>query len=465
MRINVGDEEIYSFFDKSEDDYGGAYVHFARLPDNSSSNKITITLYSPSSNPFSRIILPISIGSKGYLLKNSFHNTIESLFFGIFLIVFGLVFLGNILLFNRSLNNYYLLSLSLLLVCFGSWVLFQSNAKQLIGITNPNLPMQISFFSMFSLPICLWFYISSNYKKIGEYKILKYFSFSILSLYIPIFIVTLFDVPYTNFLSLIGLLILVFSILVFIISIKVYRSGEKSIVSCSIAMFGIIQSVILDETLLILRIKISNIPLIHFGIGLAAIVFFYKSIGNLIEKNTETSNAKLLKKLAYLDVVTLVQNRNAYELFLEKNANSISNIGIILADVNCLKYVNDKNGHKSGDALLKRMSKELKSILPPESDIYRIGGDEFIAILKDFTKEDFLLFSKTLKEKFIPKMQNFGMAIGTHYYTKEKDETLSNGIELADFDMYSEKKNHKQQINMNYLEFGIPEDISCMREN
>jgi hypothetical protein len=234
--VEVDGNEIYNFSKENVKDFGGGYKHFIRLPENSSSKEIIFHLFCPSANPFSQNLYPIEIGSKGYVLKQAFGPTYESLFFGIILIVLGLIFLGNILFFNQSMDNSFLFSLSLLLICLGIWVFFQASSRQLVGINNPSLPMILSFFTMFSLPFCLWFYIKTNYLKFEEYRILKYSAFFILFLYIPISITDLFGISYMIFLPFIGMLVLLYSILILAISIHIYIRGEKSVFSCILAI-------------------------------------------------------------------------------------------------------------------------------------------------------------------------------------------------------------------------------------
>lgn len=449
--VNLDNKEIYNSYQEDAKEYGGGYWHFIRLPENSSSKQMKISLYTPINNPFAKHLYPIFTGNKGYLLTNAFSQNYRSLFFGIILISFGLVFLGNLLIFNRKIGSPFFLSLSLLLLCLGSWVFFQSNSKQLLNIINPALPMELSLLSMFLFPYTLWFYTKINYKKINSYKILKYFSFGILFLYIPISITSFLGISYLHFLSFIGSLILLFVIILFSISIKIYINGEKSIFSCIIALLSILISVLAEEVLLIFNVSIGKVSLLHTGMAIAAIIFIYRSIGNLIEVNKEDNKAKLLEKLAYLDVVTLVENRNSYERFIEDEQSNINSIGIILADINCLKIINDVNGHKVGDEVLKTFSQILKKEFPKDSRIFRIGGDEFIGIIKSQSKDSFINFSKNLQKKLLPNEDNFGMALGYHFYIKENDKSLENAIVKADKDMYKNKESQKQFIKEKLL--------------
>ncbi len=457
--VEIDGEEIYNFHQENVNDYGGGYYNFIKLPNNSDNKQIKLKIFCPTDNPFSQNINKILIGTQGFLITEAFESEYESIFFGIVLISFGLVFLGSILFFNKSFVNPYLQSLSLLLICLGFWVFTQSKAKQLLGITNPSLPMIISFFTMVSLPICLWFYTSVNYKKIKDYKILKHSAITILSLYIPITIISFLNVSYTKFLSFIGILLLLYTLLLGIISIKIYKKGEKPLFSCIFALSSILISIIAEEILLILGISIKHVSFLHLGMAFAAVIFIYRSIGNIVEKNSQNNEAKLLKKLAYIDVITLVENRNAYEKFLREKSNYFDYLGIILADVNGLKIINDKYGHKYGDALLKKVSKELKESLPQDSHIYRVGGDEFVGIIRTLSEKEFNKFINELQKKFVPSKSDFGMAIGSYYYKKDSGENLKEAIEKTDINMYKQKEALKDLIYKNNFDKAISKEL------
>lgn len=98
-------------------------------------------------------------------------------------------------------------------------------------------------------------------------------------------------------------------------------------------------------------------------------------------------NRVLRNRLSYwarTDGLTKLGNRAAYEQAMAFYETSLDNeIGLFLIDVNGLKEMNDKMGHAAGDALLKTVAERLKMVFAKRSaSLYRIGGDEFIAILQ-----------------------------------------------------------------------------------
>lgn len=87
---------------------------------------------------------------------------------------------------------------------------------------------------------------------------------------------------------------------------------------------------------------------------------------------------------AFWDGATGIKNKNAYrkqlEIIEKKYKNKSTRIGFIVADMNGLKVINDNYGHAEGDKLIRITAGILNSHLKSSHDIYRVGGDEFVAI-------------------------------------------------------------------------------------
>lgn len=90
--------------------------------------------------------------------------------------------------------------------------------------------------------------------------------------------------------------------------------------------------------------------------------------------------------LNYHDTLTGVYNRRYYNEEIIKY-DSLENypITILLADINSLKTVNDAFGHELGDEMLKKSAAILELVLSKYGFVSRIGGDEFVAVLKNTT--------------------------------------------------------------------------------
>ncbi len=109
---------------------------------------------------------------------------------------------------------------------------------------------------------------------------------------------------------------------------------------------------------------------------------------------SELSNHSLLARLKTLsskDMLTGIMNRNEMNNFVDALCTSSNkrneSVGVIFADLNGLKTVNDNEGHVAGDRLIKDAANVLLEIFD-EEQIFRAGGDEFSVIVRNMKKEE-----------------------------------------------------------------------------
>lgn len=97
-------------------------------------------------------------------------------------------------------------------------------------------------------------------------------------------------------------------------------------------------------------------------------------IRNIIAFCTETDS-----RLAYVDYLTNIYNRNALERDLNERQKK-ENAYYFMADLNGLKMVNDTMGHSAGDRLLQGFARLLVEAVGDDGRAYRQGGDEFAVL-------------------------------------------------------------------------------------
>lgn len=166
---------------------------------------------------------------------------------------------------------------------------------------------------------------------------------------------------------------------------------------------------------------------------------------------SEIANYQLLNKLELLssmDLLTGVMNRNSMNNRVTQFLNGEvqhKSLGIIFADLNGLKPVNDNKGHDAGDKLLKDASQLLKFTFDG-CEFYRAGGDEFLIIALDKSKEELEAKVKTLREKsMIPGKVSF--AVGFYYDANGGD--IRTAMHEADVRMYEDKKRYYDRFPAN----------------
>lgn len=97
-----------------------------------------------------------------------------------------------------------------------------------------------------------------------------------------------------------------------------------------------------------------------------------------IERNERVNERQ---RLTYTDVLTGLPNRARFSQILAEQAQDTrSSWGILLADIDNLKLVNDTFGHAAGDDLIRQVAERIASVMAPERT-FRLGGDEFAAII------------------------------------------------------------------------------------
>ena len=114
-------------------------------------------------------------------------------------------------------------------------------------------------------------------------------------------------------------------------------------------------------------------------------------------------------------------------------------------DCNNLKHVNDENGHDKGDIYLKEAATIICDVFE-HSPVFRIGGDEFAALLlnNDYKNREELL--REFDEKCLEKCsieqdawEKVSVARGMAVYDPKEDESVNDVVRRADKVMYEHK--------------------------
>ncbi|MCR5717416.1 MAG: diguanylate cyclase [Oscillospiraceae bacterium] len=158
---------------------------------------------------------------------------------------------------------------------------------------------------------------------------------------------------------------------------------------------------------------------------------------------------------AYRDVLTGVGSKTAYtKKIAQLNADIEEGhacFALVMVDLNDLKRINDKYGHKAGDSYIKGCCRMICERYK-HSPIYRIGGDEFIIILQGRDYENRFRHLEDIKAEFeaayskqnCEPWERYSASIGMADYASD-DNTVELVFKQADREMYENKKAFKQQ--------------------
>jgi diguanylate cyclase (GGDEF)-like protein len=198
----------------------------------------------------------------------------------------------------------------------------------------------------------------------------------------------------------------------------------------------------------------------------------------LTDPLTGLRNRRFITEVLQNDVVAFV----GYKNYVNSSANSREGMtgkeifGLFLLDMDHFKHVNDTFGHDAGDHVLRQFAEILSASVRQDDVVIRLGGEEFLVVLKKTKPEYIHSFAKTLLEKVANAEFNLGdgtvikktCSIG---YTSfpihdEYPELISfeQGVTVADIAMYHAKHHGRNQAVFLKAGAKIPEGEEMIRK-
>ena len=179
----------------------------------------------------------------------------------------------------------------------------------------------------------------------------------------------------------------------------------------------------------------------------------FDELGNKLKSVREELQQYILdaQSMAYLDSLTGLGNRNAYIEVLKRLdgqiADGIADFSVAVFDINALKEANDKFGHEFGDLMIKTIAEIIKACVNTDL-IYRIGGDEFVAILENEDEKGFEKVFEAINQKLAERgnILSYGedslplaVSKGAASFIKDEDTEVKSVFRRADDAMYADK--------------------------
>ena len=169
-----------------------------------------------------------------------------------------------------------------------------------------------------------------------------------------------------------------------------------------------------------------------------------------LRQESETANRELqqvlvrLELLARTDPLTSALNRHAYDSLLASESQSAPALAgcVAVADLNGLKLINDREGHLSGDAAIRRVATAIRSVIRADDLLFRWGGDEFLVVLKHLDAEEaqrrLVEVNAILGAAAPPAGPSLSISFGIAAFGPAV--ALDRAIEQADASMYRRKR-------------------------
>lgn len=142
-----------------------------------------------------------------------------------------------------------------------------------------------------------------------------------------------------------------------------------------------------------------------------------------------------------------------FSVTLSSAARTKSSFSVLFLDLDHFKELNDTLGHQTGDELLIEAAKQMRSALRDEEILARIGGDEFVIVLREGSSIESVI---NVAERLIKKIESIPMkenqiqkvttSIGIASYPQDGSD-ISTLLENADQAMYRAKKSGKNNYS------------------
>jgi diguanylate cyclase (GGDEF)-like protein len=201
-----------------------------------------------------------------------------------------------------------------------------------------------------------------------------------------------------------------------------------------------------------LLMRVAYMLIISVGVGQLAREEKARSRQVEVIERLNAENAKLLSKnerAARIDKLTGLLNRGYMEKTAQKELrrakSSTGYLSVLFCDMDRLKRINDELGHDIGDRVLRTVATALRQKLRSQDFIGRYGGDEFVALLPNVTRETAIDRAEALVaalggvNETLPDDLQVGLSVGVATFPFDAQD-YSTLVKIADQAMYLAKR-------------------------
>lgn len=465
VKVFIGDELIYSYGYEGTPPFGsspGSLWNIIRLQSSYGGETMAIELSSPS-KVFSGCINPITSGSKSALLFQILCSYYVNFVSGITLVLTGVLMLFLVIFARIHLKTAIIsqstLYLSLFSIITGTWVTIESRLLQFL-FNDVFIIHYIDFLTLAAAPVAIHLYLLHIRGYRGDKILICFFGLGIFNMWLILALQYLNIADFMDTMITSHLLIVITIGYVFFKEIKSFAINKRphSSNATTLALLALIIGALAD--LLSFYRQPSYTIGNHVGIGLVAfmIILMLESFVGFFKLKLEADHTQLFKELAYMDSLTQLGNRMAYEERLEayqKNLNEIQRIAIFIADINGLKSINDTFGHGAGDVAISQSGAAIRTVFNEWGSAYRIGGDEFCIICENISNTKCEILCHELNKEMakvkvgLSESEQFTvqLALGYAYYDNTEDRIFSiqELVKRADNAMYAQRLYRRDQ--------------------
>ncbi|MCR5179412.1 MAG: GGDEF domain-containing protein [Lachnospiraceae bacterium] len=377
--------------------YIGKSYHFITLPDDYAGSYVTITLYRAENAPGNAISAPV-IGSHKDLENMLVRKYFMTIGGGFFMLIFGMIFLFLTLMFlgkvpelmPQLVSSLFAVSLGISLIC---------NDQTAFLFMSTDIASVAYYMALFAqIPIGLILLDTLQVEHRFSKKAFRIVVCISVALVFIMFTLHVTDIIHVN--NLMNLFVVMLAGTAVLFGDDVARSIRNRRFSpvSAVTLTGMC-AFILSSLVGVVVMMLGNAGLIAGEwawrnlLSAGSLVFAASQIVNYMLFISESGNRQRdyakLTNIAFADSLTGLANRAKADSVFEELDRSREDYCLVSVDVNGLKDTNDRLGHAAGDRLLKDYAMALKTSFGDEALCARMGGDEFLVVMKKTNADGF----------------------------------------------------------------------------
>ncbi len=159
-------------------------------------------------------------------------------------------------------------------------------------------------------------------------------------------------------------------------------------------------------------------------------------------------------RCAIFDSLTGVKNRTAFDSNfrrdMEINRRNLTDLSIIVLDIDFFKRFNDRYGHAVGDLVLQQVAKTVEQTIRGSDALYRVGGEEFVVVLNATDLQGAKLLAERIRERVaglnIEGLKNTKVTLSLGVSLMRENDIPQSLFERADLALYQAKRGGRDQV-------------------
>jgi len=446
VKVYIDDQLIYEYGKEKGSIFKvgpGSRWNLVHLPKEKLVQNIRIEL--KSAGPmYAGVMSDVMLGERSAIILKLINQYITGYVYGIIVSMAGFI-LFLILISIRKLRVNKLIYLSISVIITGMWMVMESRVIQFFRGDSYELTLMNTFIPMILLSVVLCYATTLDDFQGSRFVEILWIG-SILNMVVVILlqIAGLVDIylfyPVT---------IILYALVFFYTTYRVFKRvvKAKSIKAMTIKDWGFCTMGLFfayDRTLFYLYRKVDSGDIFRLGITIYIITIFIWYTKKLVRVSTDEIMTRTYQKLAYMDVLTGLENRAAFEAYMDKirgkNVKNASTLSVMIIDINNLKEINDTLGHKKGDQAIYNVGNCIRRAFTDCGNAYRIGGDEF-CIISQHQKEQLLEQAIINVQRYLKKCDlapgwSLSIAHGYAFYSEGSNQSIDDIFTKADRNMY-----------------------------